>query len=352
MKAYRRPQQYIYDHSQLGHVSPGLGLLVSVCVLMLPMLGLVDEHAQLTTMYHMNLINQWNVRPRHMSFSHTPLLLPSLNNVLPAMALQNRVARRNIGCPSYTSSPSGVRHVPSILHLNLPSGLERRVVGVVLNLLLLLSGDIETNPGPVLSVDDLRVLMMELNDVRAKWNNIGVQLGTSVGTLDAIREKYSDPSDCLRETLTAWLKSSVPNKWTNVVHALNVVGEAKLAAELEHKYCSSMSVLAQWTTTTQSLGIATTPSPQYSVVPPSPTLDCRPIPSHEVPATTQPASVTTLPHHPPQVTQYSVLPPATLSPISDHSTPLPEMRATTQPASVATPPHHTIPQSPTGISLW
>ena len=50
-------------------------------------------------------------------------------------------------------------------------------MGVVLNLLLLLSGDIETNPGPVLSVDDLRVVMKELNDVRAKWNNIGVQLG-------------------------------------------------------------------------------------------------------------------------------------------------------------------------------
>ena len=358
MKGYRRPRQYIHHHCQLGHVSPGLSLLVSVCLLMLPMLGLVDEHVQLTTMYHMNPIHQGYVHPRHMTFSPTPLvlMLPSLDNVLPAMALQNRGVRLIIGCPSCTSSQSGVCHVPPILHLILPSGLGRRVVGVVLTLLLLLSGDIETNPGPVLSVDDLRVVMKELNAVRAKWNNIGVQLGVSVGTLDAIREKYSDPSDCLRETLTAWLKSSIPNEWMNVVDALNVVGEAKLAAELEHKYCSSkpvssMSVPAQRITTTQPLAIATTPSPQYSVLPPSPTPDC-PIPSHEVPATTQPASVTTLPHHPPQVTQYSVLPPATLSPISDHPTPLPEMRATTQPASVATPPHHTIPQSPTGISLW
>ena len=352
MKVCRRPRHYIYDHSQLGHVTPGFSLLVSVCLLMLPMLGLVDERAQLITMYHMSPINQWNVHPRHMTFNHTPLLLPSLNNVLPAMALQNRVVRSNSGCASYTSPHSGVRHVASILHLNLPSGLGRRVVDVVLNLLLLLSGDIETNPGPVLSVDDLRVVMKELNDVRAKWNNIGVQLGMSVGTLDAIREKYSDPSDCLRETLTAWLKSSIPNEWTNVVDALNVVGEAKLAAELEHKYCSSKpvsSVPAQETTTTQPL--VTTPSPQCSVLPPSSTLGC-PIPSHEMPATTQPATVTTPPHHSPQVTQYSLLPPATSSPISDHPTPLPEMRATTQPASVATPPHHTIPQSPTGISLW
>ena len=296
-KAYQRPRQYTYHHSQLGHVSPGLSLLVSVCVLMLPMLGLVDEHAQLTTTCHMTTINQWNVHSRHMTFNHTPLvlMLPSLDNVLPAMALQNRVVWSNIGRPSYTSFHSGVCHVLPSLHLNLPSSLGSKMVGVVLTLLLLLSGDIETNPGPVLSVDDLRVVMKELNDVRAKWNNIGVQLGVSVGTLDAIEKQYSDPSDCLRETLTAWLKSSTPNKWTNVVDALNVVGEAKLATDLECKYCSPKpvsSVPAQRTTTTQSLAIATTPSTQYSVLPPSPTLDCP-----EVPATTQPVTVTTPAHH-------------------------------------------------------
>ena len=153
MKGYRRPQLYIctYHHFQLGHMSPGLSLLASVCVLMLPVLGLVNERAQLTTMYHMNTINQWNVHSRHMTFRHTTLvlILPSLDNVLPALVLQNRVTSSIIGCPSYTSSQSDVRHILPILHLNLPSGLGRRVVGVVLTLLLLLSGDIETNPGPV-----------------------------------------------------------------------------------------------------------------------------------------------------------------------------------------------------------
>ena len=149
VKAYRRPRQYIYHPCQLGRVSPGLSLLVSVCVLMLPMLGLVDEHAQLTTMYHMNTINQWSLHAPHMTSNHTPLLLPSLDNVLPAMALQNRVVRSNIGCVSYTSSHSGACCVPSVLPLNLPSNLGRRMVGVVFILLLLLSGDIETNPGPV-----------------------------------------------------------------------------------------------------------------------------------------------------------------------------------------------------------
>ena len=93
--------------------------------------------------------------------------------------------------------------------------------------------------GQQLTVDDLRVLMKELKDVRAEWYNIGVQLGVSVGTLDAIEKQYSDPSDCLRKTLTTWLKSSTPG-WTNVVDALNIVGEARLAAKLEHTYCSTL----------------------------------------------------------------------------------------------------------------
>ena len=137
------------------------------------------------------------------------------------------------------------------------------MVGVVLTLLLLLSGDIETNPGPVLSVADLRVVMKELSDVRAKWNNIGVQLGVSVGTLDAIKNQYSDPSDCLRETLTAWLKSSTPNEWTNVVDALNVVGEARLAADLKCKYCSTLDP-AQPSTSQPSTSQPSTSQPSTS----------------------------------------------------------------------------------------
>ena len=145
-KPHRRPPQYIYHHC---NVTPGLGLLVSACLLMLPMLGQVGEHLQLTTMYHMNNINQGGVSLCLVSFSPALLVLPSFNNVLPAMILQSRVVRLKSRCVFYTSSHSGVRHGPPILHLNLPSGLRRRVVGVVLVLLLLMSGDIETNPGPV-----------------------------------------------------------------------------------------------------------------------------------------------------------------------------------------------------------
>ena len=141
MKAYQRPQQYIY---QLGHVNPGLGLLVSVCILMLPMLGLVDEHAQLATMDHTSIHQCYiHLCHGHMTSHHTSLVLPSLNNVIPAMVLQNTLVRMSVRCPLYTC----VHHVSPI---NLPSDLHgRKVVGMVLVSLLLLSGDIETNPGPV-----------------------------------------------------------------------------------------------------------------------------------------------------------------------------------------------------------
>ena len=153
MKAYRKQYNYRYVYRyhlhqcQLGHVTLGNALLVSVCILMLPMVQLSAEHVQLAITYHVNSINQWYAHRHH---SHTPLVLPSLNNVLPAMVLQNCVVRLIIGCPLYTSSHFSVCHIPPNQHLNLLSGLGRKVMGVVLALLLLLlSGDIETNPGPI-----------------------------------------------------------------------------------------------------------------------------------------------------------------------------------------------------------
>ena len=142
MKAYRNQRQYIYRHCQLCHVTTSYAVIVGVCILMLPMLELATERV-LTTTCHINHVPA----PPRMTFSHTAKLeLPSLNNVLPAMVLQNQLPWLNITCPSYTSSYSNVHCVS----LSLAStGLGRRVVGVVVLLLLLMSGDIEMNPGPV-----------------------------------------------------------------------------------------------------------------------------------------------------------------------------------------------------------
>ena len=140
VKAYRKQRHYIYRHCQLCHVTPSYALMVGVCILMLPMLEVATEHVQLKTMYCTNSIK--HVHPCPVTFSHTHLL-PFPNNVLPAMVLQNRVAWSNIKCPSSHSRVCHVSLSPA------STGLGRRVVRVVIILLLLISGDIETNPGPL-----------------------------------------------------------------------------------------------------------------------------------------------------------------------------------------------------------
>ena len=108
MKAYQRQWQYVYCHYQLRHVTPGNALLISVCILMLPMLQLSAEHMQLATKYHANPINQWHVDLHHMNISHTPLVLSSLSNLLPAMILQKNVVR---SCSLPTSSHFSVSYI-------------------------------------------------------------------------------------------------------------------------------------------------------------------------------------------------------------------------------------------------
>ena len=104
------------------------------------------QQVQLTSTYHMNPIpvNQWHVHlcHDHLTFSHTSLVF---SNVLPAMVLQNIVTRSNIGC---LSSHSSIPYVFPSMRLVL-FGLGRIIVKMVVVLLLLMSGDVETNPGPV-----------------------------------------------------------------------------------------------------------------------------------------------------------------------------------------------------------
>ena len=155
MKAFRRPRpQYINPRfqCQLGHVIPGHAFQLAVCIIMIPMLVVTAEHAHLATTDHMDPMDpmdQWCIHPRHTTFKHAPLMLPSLNNVLPAMALQNEIVKSNIWCLSHSASHTSVRHVSSSPGFTVPSGLGRMVVGAVVVILLMMSGDIETNPGPV-----------------------------------------------------------------------------------------------------------------------------------------------------------------------------------------------------------
>ena len=160
VSAYWRQHHYIYHHCQLGHVIPGHAILLAVCIFMLPMLEAAAEHALLTTTHH---TNRADLRGGHVTFSHSPLVLPSLNNVLPAMVLQNIEVKPSIhlshslyhfrsGCISYG------------LGISVSSSLQMMVV---VFLLLLLSGDIETNPGPV--GKHIAIVLVNLINKNKRW---------------------------------------------------------------------------------------------------------------------------------------------------------------------------------------
>ena len=148
MNAYRRPRQYIYLHWVLGRVAPGCAFILSVCILMLPVLQLAAEHME-SARGHLNPMNQRHVYTHLKTLSCAPLVIPSLNNVLPVMVLQNRVVKMNMRHPSSHSSVLRFFPLTSPVLPRLSAAVGRRAVGVVVVLLLLMSGDIETNPGPL-----------------------------------------------------------------------------------------------------------------------------------------------------------------------------------------------------------
>ena len=114
---------------------------------MLPMLVVLNEHVQI-------IISDPTFQCDHMTLNPAPLVLPSLDNVLPAMALQNRVARLNTGYALCLSFHSIVQCASSSKGCKVYSRRTLGVVGVVVALLLVLSGDIEVNPGPLGKVSE------------------------------------------------------------------------------------------------------------------------------------------------------------------------------------------------------
>ena len=93
-----------------------------------------------------------------------------------------------------------------------------------------------------LTVDHhLGAVREELFKARTKWYDIGLALKVPVTTLDCIDSQFGNHSDKLRETLKVWLKTATEPSWQDVVGVLKrpVVGEPKLASNIEAKYCTA-----------------------------------------------------------------------------------------------------------------
>ncbi len=82
--------------------------------------------------------------------------------------------------------------------------------------------------------------MKELIDICSEWENIGLELRLSPGTLDAIKGPYKGHKDCMRDMLKEWLNTSADPSWQSIIQALRspIVGKEPLANHLESKYCT------------------------------------------------------------------------------------------------------------------
>ena len=94
-----------------------------------------------------------------------------------------------------------------------------------------------------LTVDQLGVIREELLKACTKWYDIGLALKVPVNTLDSIKldVQLGNHSDKLRETLKIWLKRATEPSWQDIVGVLKspVVGEPKLASDIEVKHCTT-----------------------------------------------------------------------------------------------------------------
>ena len=71
-------------------------------------------------------------------------------------------------------------------------------------------------------MDDLAEVQRAVWEGRAKWYNIGLELGLTARTLDAIQlTNKHDVGECFREMLKEWLgKSDLLPTWSSLAKAL------------------------------------------------------------------------------------------------------------------------------------
>ena len=98
---------------------------------------------------------------------------------------------------------------------------------------------------PSLGLDDLRDVLEGILASSTKWYMIGIWLKVPLDKLDGIKQQSGDAGGHLCEMVKEWLKGTAAAgsrpTWGALVEALRsqMVGEHKLADQLEAKHCQS-----------------------------------------------------------------------------------------------------------------
>ena len=115
---------------------------------------------------------------------------------------------------------------------------------VLVQILLMLCGDVEPNPGPTtLTINELDEVVKVLQPVQDKWFELGHALLVPWQTLDTLLQ-HCGPENCLREMIYAWMQSKYSTlSWETLRDAVAAIGVRDLSQFINHQYvlvsCSS-----------------------------------------------------------------------------------------------------------------
>ena len=159
------------------------------------------------------------------------------------MLLYNKVDNKWMRCKPrvFESEEDAARNIHVYLQTAASIFCHLRVSAAVITMSLVLSGDVETNPGPLTS-GDLKKVLSSIWEARKEWFHIGIQLDMKTSDLKVIKTDYDDAGLCFTEMLTAWLKRmNPPPTWEALVDGLKspTVGYEQLADTIQKTHCKT-----------------------------------------------------------------------------------------------------------------
>uniref|UniRef100_A0A1X7SU57 Death domain-containing protein n=1 Tax=Amphimedon queenslandica TaxID=400682 RepID=A0A1X7SU57_AMPQE len=102
-------------------------------------------------------------------------------------------------------------------------------------MLLLLSGDVELNPGPMIDDQPEISLLIQWLDPLVDWQSFGCCLpGITQHDVSKIEADYSKVNDRKRELYSKWLDVYSEAKWSDVITALTIRKQNKLAQDIKN----------------------------------------------------------------------------------------------------------------------
>eukprot|EP00731_Ephydatia_muelleri_P002631 Em0001g2631a len=113
---------------------------------------------------------------------------------------------------------------------------------LIMQLLLLLSGDVETNPGPLGQHTEDPTFTFK-NVIRAlrpviQWKSLGVELEISAAKIKEIdNNNRGQVAECKHDMVQFWLESDSSSSWRKLIDALISNDQSVLAEEIKNTYC-------------------------------------------------------------------------------------------------------------------